>query len=67
MPDDTFLTEINKLAKVRKLANFDERAVFVAFKNDSKKIKEIQQALASTDAEIDRAVYVFYKLSAEEV
>jgi hypothetical protein len=41
LPDDTFLTEINKLAKVRKLANFDERAVFVAFKNDSKKIKEI--------------------------
>ena len=67
MLDDTFLTEIKKLAKVQKLANFDERAVFVAFKNDSKKIKEIQQALASTDAEIDRAVYVFYKLSAEEV
>ena len=67
LPDDAFLTEINKLAKTQKLANFDERAVFVAFKTDSKKIKEIQQALANTDAEIDRAVYALYKLSEEEI
>ena len=67
LPDDAFLTEINKLAKAQKLANFDERAVFVAFKTDSKKIKEIQQALANTDAEIDRAVYALYKLSEEEI
>ena len=67
LPDDAFLIEINKLAKAQKLANFDERAVFVAFKTDSKKIKEIQQALANTDAEIDRAVYALYKLSEEEI
>jgi hypothetical protein len=67
LKDDEFLTEINKLAKTGKLTNFDERAIFTAFKDDGKKAKEIQSIINKTDAEIDRMVYNLYGLSEEEI
>ncbi len=67
LKDDEFLTEINKLAKVGKLTNFDERAIFTSFKDDGKKAKEIQSILTRTDAEIDKMVYALYGLSEEEI
>lgn len=41
LADSDFLTEIAKLAKQQKLASFDDRAIFLAFKDDAKKSQAI--------------------------
>ncbi len=67
LSDSEFLAEITKLAKQQKLASFDDRAIFAAFKEDAKKSQAILLEINQTNQQIDAMVYDLYNLSPQEI